>query len=73
MWFPPVLNGFVAAGGTVTSGTVSPSDVLGLGTELSVEMVAAFFDGVGLLGDVVREVPEEDVHVDEDGSISGRG
>ena len=49
VWFPPVLNGFVAAGGTVTAGTVSPSDVLGIGTELSVEMVAAFFDGVGLL------------------------
>ena len=49
VWFPPVINGFVAAGGTVASGTVSPGDILGLGTELSVEMVAAFFDGIGLL------------------------
>ena len=49
VWFPPVINGFVAAGGTVAAGPVSPGDVLALGAQLAVEMVGAFFDGIGLL------------------------
>ncbi len=49
VWFPPIIDGFLAAGQTVAPGVVSPGDVLGLGVQLSTSMVNGFFDGVSLI------------------------
>ncbi|MDT7858198.1 P-type conjugative transfer protein TrbL [Rubrivirga sp. S365] len=49
VWFPPIIEGFQAAGQAVAPGTVSPTDILGLGITLSGSLLQSFFEGVGLL------------------------
>ena len=48
-WFPPVINGFLAAGQAASPGTFSPGDVLALGVEISMSMVEAMFEGLSIL------------------------
>ena len=49
VWFPPVIEGFQAAGQAVAPGVVGPTDILGLGVTLSGSLIQSFFEGVGLL------------------------
>jgi P-type conjugative transfer protein TrbL len=49
VWFPPVINGFLAAGQSASSGTFSPGEVLGLGVEISTSMVNAMFEDLSIL------------------------
>lgn len=48
-WFPPVINGFLAAGQSASPGTFSPGEVLGLGVEISTSMVNAMFEDLSIL------------------------
>ena len=48
-WFPPVINGFLAAGQSASPGTFSPGEVLGLGVQISTSMVGAMFEELSLL------------------------
>ena len=49
VWFPPVINGFLAAGQSASPGTFSPGEVLGLGVEISTSMVNAMFEDLSIL------------------------
>ena len=49
VWFPPVINGFLAAGQSASPGTFSPGEVLGLGVEISTSMVGAMFEDLSIL------------------------
>ncbi|MDT7858414.1 P-type conjugative transfer protein TrbL [Rubrivirga sp. S365] len=48
-WFPPIINGFLAAGQSASPGTFSPGEVLGLGVQISTSMVGAMFEELSLL------------------------